>query len=111
MKVPQTVSLYAATLAALAVLMFSPEGTTVDYSELKSRASARNLKVEVNGAGPGHFKDLAVGTGADLVQLVELRDELRAAGLQGGVKLDYVNVREHPQHGQRFLSIESFWAE
>jgi hypothetical protein len=79
----------------------------MDASQLVRIVESHGLTIDDWHGGAGSFRDLYIGTGADLKALLGLQEDLASHNVTS--KLTHVNNREHPDHGKAMLEVPSFW--
>jgi hypothetical protein len=80
-------------------------------AQLDSIVAAHGLTVDGSRGGSGKFADLEIGVGALPATLATLQCALVDAGIGCRTVLTTVDNREHPQYGDLFLWVRSFWNE
>lgn len=76
---------------------------------LEALAAKHGLAIDPGHAGAGKYRDLEVGCGASHESLHAFIREARSEGLTA--LLRGVDNKEHPQHGQNYVELPSFWWE
>lgn len=77
-------------------------------SVLNDVLTRHGLQVDEWRGGAGRFRDLYIGTGADVLTLLKCKDDFQGKGFTGAAVL-YGDNPGHPAHGKPYLLLPSFW--